>query len=346
MVTPSSSSAAPIGPAQLFSPQGQLLDGVYSTGVMDPQLPSPRFRLKEWHYASVVTGEWFLAFAVVQVGYLANLFVYWVDRSDPARLWQCEELSPLGRALEFGPSSLSGRTLWQAKGQRVAISSSCGPDGRGLWQVELDLQLQQPGHRAKPLKAALTIQGGEALALIHRLDSGNAAYTHKECGQVCSGSLSLGTAHYAVDGLASLDWTRSRAQRITRWRWASAMLALPDGRNVGLNLSALVYDDAAGHSRENALWLQGRRFPLRGVEFIVPQRPELQTWQIQSLQGDEVSLEFQPLGARRQNLSLGLVVSKFIQPYGLFNGSIRLQGHSPIRLVDAFGVVEDHYAKW
>ena len=346
MVTPTPRSIAPVGPPQLHNPQGQLLDGVYSTAVVDPQLRAPRFRLKEWHYASVVTADWFLAFAVVQVGYVANLFVYWLDRSDPARLWQCEELSPLGQALDFGPSSLSGETVWQRKDQRVAITSSCGQDGRGRWHVELDLQLQQPGHRARRLQAQLDMQGSEALALVHRLASGNTAYTHKECGQLCTGALSLGSANYAVQGLASLDWTRSHAERVTRWKWASAALELPDGRRVGLNLSAQVYDDAAGHSRENALWLHDRRFPLQGVEFSVPQRPEAQQWRIQSLDGEEVSLEFQPLGARRQSLHLGLVVSKFIQPFGLFNGTIRPKGHSPLRVVDAFGVVEDHYAKW
>lgn len=346
MPTPSPSSTPPIGPAHLFSSHGQLLEGVYGTGVVDPQLPAPRFRLKEWHYTSVVAPDWFLAFAVVQVGYVANLFAYWLDRSDPERIWQCEQLSPLGRALQFGPSSLSGQTLWQDKGQRIAITSSRGTDGRGHWHIDLDLQLQRQGEKPRQLKAELEVQGGEALALIHRLNSGNAAYTHKECGQVCTGTLAFGAARHTVNALASIDWTRSHAQRITRWKWASAALQLPDGRNVGLNLSAEVYDDAAGHSRENALWLQGRRFPLRGVEFTVPEQPDVQPWRIQSLSGDEVDLEFRPLGARRQNLRLGVVTSKFIQPYGLFTGAIRPQGHSAIRLTDAFGVVENHYAKW
>ncbi len=346
MATPAPNSAVSIGPAHLFSLHGQLLDGVYGTAVVDPQLPAPRFRLKEWHYASVVTPGWFLAFAVVQVGYVANLFAYWLDLADPQRPWQCEQLSPLGRALHFGPSSLAGQTVWQHHDQRVAITSTHGPDGRGHWLVELDLPLTRHGDRPRRLKGTLEMQGGEALALVHRLGSGHAAYTHKECGQPCSGSLALGDRRLEVHGLASLDWTRSHAERITRWKWASAALLLPDGRNVGLNLSAQVYDDAAGHSRENALWLQGRRFPLRGVEFEMPHHPDAQPWRIQSLVGDEVALEFRPLGARRQNLRLGLVTSKFIQPYGLFTGLVRPQGHSAIRLTDAFGVVENHYAKW
>lgn len=340
-------------PLQLFDANGALLDGVYRHGIALPQLPASAWRLKEWHYLSVATPKHFLALAVVQVGYVANLFAYVVDRADPSRPWQCEHLSPLGRALQFGPSSLAGETRWQSDGAQVRIQSSNSPDARaqdggalGHWAVEIDVLVKRGSDRAERLQASLQMQGAEALALVHRLPSGGVAYTHKECGQPCTGTMQLAGATHPIAGLASLDWTRSQAERITRWKWASTALQLPDGRQLGLNLSAEVYDDAAGNSRENALWLQGRRLDLSGVRFELPAQPDREPWRIQSLSGDEVDLTFRPLGARRQNLRAGFVVSRFIQPYGLFSGHLQPQGHSAIRFSDAFGVVEDHYAKW
>ncbi len=340
-------------PLQLFDANGALQQGVYRHAVANPQLPAPAWRLKEWHYLSVATPSHFLALAVVQVGYVANLFAYVVDRADPGRPWQCEQLSPLGRALQFGPSSLAGETRWQSHGAQVRIQASQTADvhaqdggSAGHWAVELDLEVRRGSERPQRLQASLQMQGAEALALVHKLPSGGAAYTHKECGQPCTGTMQLGSLIVPVIGLASLDWTRSQAERVTRWKWASTALELADGRQLGLNLSAEVYDDAAGNSRENALWLQGRRFDLGGVRFELPGKPDREPWRIQSLSGAEVDLVFRPLGARRQNLRAGVVVSKFIQPYGLFSGHVQPQGHSAIRFSDAFGVVEDHYAKW
>lgn len=340
-------------PQRLFSTDGALLDGVYRQAIPDPQLPAPAWRLKEWHYLSVATPTHFLALAVVQAGYVANLFAYVVDRADPAEPWQCEHLSPLGRALQFAPSSLSGASHWRSAGADVRVQASPGGDrggsddgAAGHWTVELDLQVKRGAGASTRLQASLQMQGAEALALVHRLPSGGAAYTHKECGLPCTGEMTLGGQRFALSGLASLDWTRSQAERVTRWKWASMALQLADGRQLGLNLSAEVYDDAAGHSRENALWLQGRRLDLGGVRFELPAKPDREPWRIQSLQGDEVELTFRPLGARRQNLRAGVVVSRFVQPYGLFSGHLQPRGHSAIRFSEAFGVVEDHYAKW
>lgn len=338
-------------PASLFDGGGALLAGVYRHAIGDPRLPTPAWRLKEWHYLSVATPECFLALAVVQLGYVANLFAYVVDRADPARPWQCEHLSPLGRALRFAPSSLHGETCWQSRGAQVRLigetrAGAAEGGAVGQWRAEIDLLVRRGSEKAERLQASLQMQGAEALALVHRLPSGGAAYTHKECAQPCTGTMQLRGQRREIRGLASLDWTRSQAERVTRWNWASAAMQLPDGRQLGLNLSALVYDDAAGHSRENAMWLQGRRMDLRGVRFELPAKPDREPWRIQSLSGDEVDLTFRPLGVRRQNLQVGVVASRFIQPYGLFSGHLQPQGHSAIRFVDAFGVVEDHYAKW
>ncbi len=290
-----------------------------------------RYRLKEWHYISFTTDEWFVAVGLVQLGYVANLFAYAVDRVQGTGAVEHGTLSPLGRALIFAPSSVRGGTSWRSRGATVSIDADAG------WKVRLDIPLG-----AARLRGHARIGARESLAVLHRLGPRRVAYTHKAAGWPAFGQLELGGRTIRLDGgLAASDWTRSQATRITEWKWASFSSVQPDGTPVGLNLSAQVYEDEHGHSVENAFWSKGRVRRLRGVAFDVPANTKTERWRIRSLDTDEVDLEFEPLGAREEHTNFGLVRTDFVQPYGRFSG--RVCGHD---VTDAFGVVEAHLSVW
>jgi hypothetical protein len=308
--------------------------GRFSGAIAEPNITAPggRWRLKEWNYLSLTTETHFVAFAVVQLGYAANMFCYVVDRRSRA-MWQTEALAPLGRGLHIAPSSLSGTTIWQRAGQRIEIAAIA----RG-WRATLDLQLD-----GKPLTGTAEIERGEGLAVVFPLAPGQLAYTHKEAGMLADIGLKFDGQPLPRDGLATLDWTRSAALRTTRWNWASTATRLNDGRRFGLNLSAHVYDDASGASVENALWLDGRLHVLGGVKFRLPASPASEVWQ---LTGEGIALAFTPFGARQQRVNLGIVRSEFVQPFGVFAGHVRMPDGEELRIPPAFGVVEDHLAVW
>lgn len=308
--------------------------GRYLHPIPDPDLgvgPLRRMRLKEWHYTSVATDRLFLAFGLVQLGYVANAFLYLVDRKHPTVAREYEALSMLGRHLSFSPSSTRGETLWRHRDAEVRVAAR--PHG---WDVRLDVVL---GELA--VAGGFHVQSAESLALLVDLGHERPAYTHKSAGLRVTGSLRMGDESVDLSGgLATLDWTRSLAVRETRWKWAS-FAGRANGRNVGLNLSAEVYDDAAGDSRENAFWLDGRVLPLGGVTFEVPREPGVGDWRIVSRNGDEVDLTFTPLGARAQHLDMKLLKSDFVQPYGLFRGKV-----AGVEIVEVMGVCEDHTSVW
>ena len=308
--------------------------GVYRTPFAEVEMSREawkRFRLKEWHYVSFTTDEWFVALGLVQLGYVANLFSYVVDRSHAARTVENGILSPLGGALTFAPSSVDGTTRWQSRNAHASIEADDG------WTVDLDLPLGR-----ERLSGRARIDQRESLAMLHRLGPNRVAYTHKAAGWPASGELRLGSQTIRLDGaLAASDWTRSQANRVTEWKWASVSGVLSDGQSVGLNLSAQVYEDERGHSVENALFVDGKVRRLSGVRFAVPSRPKEQVWRITSIEGDEVDLEFEPLGAREEHTNFGLVRTDFVQPYGRFAG--RVCGHD---FTGLFGVVEVHLSVW
>jgi hypothetical protein len=73
----------------------------------------------------------------------------------------------------------------------------------------------------------------------------------------------------------------------------------------------------------------------------MPSNPKTGRWAIRSIDGDEVDIEFEPLGAREEHSNFGLVRTDFIQPYGRFSG--RVAGHE---MAGCFGVVESHLSVW
>jgi hypothetical protein len=315
--------------------------GRYRQPIPEPNLVVPglfgRYRLKEWEYLSLTTERFFVGFALVQLGYLANAFCYLVDRRDPARKREYEALSPVGAALRFAPSSVRGETRWERGRDLVVVRYDRG------WEVDLDLPLGE--HR---LAGHFRAEPRESMALLFELPGGRPAYTHKAAALPAKGLLTWGPERLEAEGgLGSLDWTRSHALRETRWKWASFSGRARDGRTVGLNLSAEVYDDAQGDSRENALWVDGRVYPLGGVRFALPPEPAREPWRIRSRTGDEVDLEFQPAGARKQNLNLLLIQSEFVQPYGTFRGRLaQAEAGAPVEVDGVFGVVENHRSVW
>lgn len=308
--------------------------GVYRTPFAKAELSSrgwQRLRLKEWHYVSFTTDEWFIAVGLVHLGYVANLFSYAVDRIQPQPAVEYGSLSPLGRALSVASSSIQGATTWKSQAATVSIAANDG------WDLELDIPLG-----SERLRGRARIEARDSLAMLHRLAAGRVAYTHKAAGWPASGVLELGARTIRLDGgLAASDWTRSQASRITEWKWASLSGFLRDGTAIGLNLSAQVYDDEKGHSLENAVWIDGKVRRLSGVRFEMPSDPKTKRWVIRSLDTDEVDIEFEPLGAREEHRNFGLVRTDFVQPYGRFAG--RVCGYD---VASCFGVVETHVSVW
>ena len=305
--------------------------GRYTQALLAPDLAARagRFRLKEWCYMACTTGDWFFAVATVQLGYAAQLFAYLVDRQSGER-FEVEQVVPLGGALSFAQSSQFGVTHWHSRQAQVEL----GHDGTHFAKLDLTLS-------GKRLRGELRMVPDEALALLFPLARGRAAYTHKASGMQARGELLWGTRRISLEqGLGTLDWTRSYADRHTVWNWASFAGHTESGKRFGLNLSARVYDHQ-GHSLENAVWLDGRVHVLSGVRFRVPSRTT-DPWRIESLGGSgEVDLEVVPSGERRAHMNLGIVRSVFAQPYGLARGVVRGE-----RVEQVFGVVEDHDSLW
>ncbi|OQR92119.1 hypothetical protein ACHHYP_04051 [Achlya hypogyna] len=313
-----------------------------------------RLQTKHWHYSSVDAGPIFVALAFVQLQYVADIFLYVVDKKSGTKFEFTDRLFG-GFGLTFAASSIDAA---QCTRYRDAVSACF--DGTA-WRLQADVAVVSHAGEVRPLELDVAIAGdGEALTLLYPLadDPLRPAYVHKAAGAAARGVVTLGDeAHAVTRGLGAIDWTKSMALRQTSWHWASASFLDADNVTaVGINLSKLVYD-VDGASQENALWVDGRVCPLGGVAFAIPADKSAR-WRITSTAPsatDAVELTFTPAGARADDAGVPFVIeSRFVQPYGTFNGRVVCSTQDgngttvvhTIDVVDAFGVVEDHFALW
>ena len=59
----------------------------------------------------------------------------------------------------------------------------------------------------------------------------------------------------------------------------------------------------------------------------------------------KIELVFEPKGSQEEHINVFLLAGDFVQVFGLYNGKIQHAGHTYV-IKDAFGVTENHYAKW
>jgi hypothetical protein len=136
-----------------------------------------------------------------------------------------------------------------------------------------------------------------------------------------------GREHSLEGPLAVVDDSAGYHPRHTAWRWSAGVGRTIDGRVAGWNLVTGVHDSLL--DSERTVWLDGRPEEAEPVEFA-----------------DDLSavgaLRFTEWAAREENLNLGLMRSRYRQPFGSFAGELP----GGIGLAEGHGVMEEHDVLW
>lgn len=234
-------------------------------------------------------------------------------------------------SVRVGPARQSFWAIWdRAAGRRHertavgtgAVRMSPGrAQGRGP-QVQIDLAL------AESAGEETICQTGDSYA-----------WTRKQGGIPAEGTVTIDGTPRPVRGRAIIDDTAGYYARHTAWRWCAGIGLAADGREVAWNLVAGVNDPPRGSER--TVWIDGQAREVAAVAFA----PDLSG--VRSVPADSgldavpgLGFSAESVLERRQNL--GLVRSRYRQPFGHFSGEL-LAG---VGLREAFGVMEDHDAWW
>jgi len=326
--------ALPAAPAALHAGAGRVADyGRYAGRIDDLSTAawdgsrgwfSPRrLQRKGWMYFGAFTSRFMIGYAVADAGLMATAFVYVYDR-ETQKLTEHKATVPFGFPAAFAPSpeahwSLrSGGKHWDA---RLA--------GNG-W----DVHFKAPG-----LKLAMKFRDpGEGMTAIASSPGRPFHHTWKICAMPLQIALELDGTRVTEAASGTLDFTLGYPPRHTDWNWASLDGVTEDGTRIGINLVAHFMN-----GQENALWLGDRLLPLAQAVFQYDPARLLQPWRVRTADG-VLDVEFTPEGERRENISVGILASRFTQPFGRFRGTLRTA--NGVKKIEGFGVVEQHHAVW
>jgi hypothetical protein len=271
-------------------------------------------------YAGAFTPQYYVGFAIADAGIVATAFAYFFDAQSGLFI---EEKStvPFGFGSAFDPD-LS--TTWRLKNfsiTREGKSLICSFHGNRL---DIKMSVSENGNGATTIAPA-----------------GDRPFHHSYKNLLLPTEVAVkadGKDISFAGNIGGIDFSKGYPPRHTFWNWASMNAVTESGMEFGVNL---VGD--FNNSIENALWVNSDVVQLSQATFSYGRPVEKSTWQIATLDG-AVSMEFKPLGMRGEDTNAIFMLSRFKQPFGVFTGTVRIDGHS--HRFTGYGVVEEHFAKW
>jgi hypothetical protein len=293
-----------------------------------------RTAIKRWQYMGFASSDVVVGMAVVDIGYAHTAFVYAYTRAD-RKLHTFSFIDAWRTRTTHSESSLAGVTEYVV-GQRV---------------IRMDNQLQPSSRRAQvhvpdALKVDIITDesGFTPLCAVTRNGLHGYNYCHKAAGFPVTGFVEVLGERFEFSGsdaLGTLDWTAGCLGRHTFWNWASGGGRLDDSRRLGINFVSGVNDRGF---TENVYWVDGKPTKVDVVDFDYDSDALLtQPWRIRSNDG-KVNLSFHADSERAEDINLWLLMSRFHQPFGRFEGQLEVDG--VMRDVSLYGMVEEHQARW
>jgi hypothetical protein len=296
-----------------------------------------RFHYKQFQYFGVVSDAVLCGCALAHTGYLGVAFVY-VYCTQTRRMVSETFRSPLAAGLTMGTSPVAGESVWSTQGAEIRMTYREDSDkGR---TKSLSLRTPKGLHIAASMVEAPSF---EVRALCTQTASNGWTYANKVAGIPVAGTVqsALGTFDLtAVHAMGHHDFSAGYMRRETFWNWA-CFSAQVDGCALGLNVSCGVNETSYS---ENCLWVDGRLVHLGLAQFSFDRNDPQSTWKVRTSDG-AVQLVFTPAGVHSERLNLWVFASRFLQYFGQFSGTIRVEGKT-IAIRDVWGFVEDQYAKW
>ncbi len=313
-------------------------------GVFQPSTLT-RFRThKKWLYTFVATKEVAAFFAVVDVNYTSNAFVLAIDLASHRVLIDESYLGPprpFTKVSDFAGVGLDV-SFRRPEAHFSAHRNASDPRYHLHSRVGSPVPLITPRFA---LDAAMLVSGAPPpLTVIAPVDGGIVNVTQKWAGLLTFGQLIANGKRYLLDGgVGGLDSTFGYLARETAWRWAFACGRLRDGTPLGINLVE-GFNETRDDVNENAVWLGDSLFPVGRARFEWNRSDVLEKWRVRTVDG-AIDLTFTPLAVHREYRDLKLVISRFAQPVGLWEGTVTVNGvtHS---IHGVPGVTEDQFVRW
>ncbi|CAF1435611.1 unnamed protein product [Adineta steineri] len=269
---------------------------------------------KNWHFISIPTPQYFIVSTIINLNYIANVFVYVYDLTN-GDLYNYTTNSILAVDIkERTNSSISGCTVFNRSSSEYV--SHCYNQQENRYEINVNVTTNNSIQVLFAFQINYSTVSDQSLVLLYPFKPTQPAYTHHLATRPTQGTMKIGNIlpESSFTGLI-------QAQDITNGGSVT----------IGINLSNELYDDKNNISMENTIWINGEVYTIDdfvNIETPSEQFLTTQPWYITIVQDNPtIDLQFQPVA------------------FGFFNGTIQMLGNT-YNISNGWGVVESNYAKW
>ncbi|RLC24264.1 MAG: hypothetical protein DRH93_05065 [Deltaproteobacteria bacterium] len=305
-----------------------------------PSFSLERFKEKRWCYMGIIHPDIIFGCAVIHLGYISSAFAFGFDRQQQ-KMTNHSLVFPPPRQVRCDQNPENGICSYKSFRGRLILTHNKKPA-----PSKIKASFYLPG---KSLKADIEViepeNGISPMHFLMPMENSRQAFTSKTAGLKARGKIIINKKTFDLSSkntFVVFDWTHGFYPRQTFWNWACGAGFADDGTQIGFNFSSGVYENGF---LENIVWVNGAPLKHSEITFTYDSKKPGHPWQIKS-KDDLINLSFNPEGIRSANDNLGFIKSKFIQPCGSFEGSIKTKDNHSFHLSSVGGVVEEHFAKW
>ena len=291
-----------------------------------------RGRNKRWEYWAVTTPTHIVALVTSDIDYAAVHGIWFLDRATGATVSH-DAIGVLGGSVSMPGTLGGGKVRTSTRAVRIAIDEDAGGTrlrARGD-RVSFDIYAHRP-------------EGHESLGVVVPWTETLFQYTVKDVARPASGTITVdGVTHLVPDGesWATLDHGRGRWPYDMRWNWGAGS-GRTDGRVIGIQVGGK-WTDGTG-SVENALVVDGRLTKIsEELVWEYSSTDWMAPWRVT---GSDVDLTFTPFHLKESVTDLKVFAGKTHQCFGHWDGRVRDETGTWIRVAGVVGWAEDVHNRW
>ncbi len=302
-----------------------------------------RLRLKQWQFLLIDTPECIAGVAAVDAGYVGNAFAWVFDKARNV-LEERNALFPFGGGVTVAASSVRGTTRVEGKGVDLTLTSRY-EDGVRTLQARFPARGTH-GALEFDLRVADAPTGRPPMVVAWPVAAQRTALAHKIGGLPVKGTIRVGDRRYEATeetSTASMDHTQGYFTYHTYWNWASFSGVSDWGTRVVVDVDLVKTAAGKAMNRNCFVWFDRQLVRLPPVTFEYAQPAH--DWRLKSADG-RLDLRFHPLGVRRDRLEHLPIGYDFVQPIGVFSGTLVDPDDVVHAVSNAWGVAEEHTARW
>ncbi len=298
-----------------------------------------KFRKKRWNYWNINNDKYFFTAAVTHMDYSALIFVYLVDIENKV-IMEKDKLIFLGKDVHI-EDDVFENVHYQDKDMNIKFTYN-----KNLLKININWK---DFYNNCTLKSEFFIdyyKDVETLNVVIPWNKDEFQFTSKQNCFLAKGYVKLGKEYYEFkkyNSFASMDFGRGIWPRNIMWNWATFSGKI-DGKLFGINLGAK-WTQGTGMC-ENAIYIDEKLIKVHeDVEFVYDEKDMMKPWLINTVNSEDIYMEFVPLFHRIYRKNMLLIKSNFNQIFGKFNGIININDEKYL-IKDVLGCVEEQKAKW